>query len=106
MTLFIRYICLLHKKCNEFYVLVISGRIPYFISCKNTQVKNEFLYEILTITRHFGGRYAVPALATTALCTDTIRTRAQEMGILLIDHLSVLAADKFFEKVQKMLCMP
>ena len=89
---------------NELDVLGVRKSVPYFISCKNAQVKNEFLYEILTITRHFGGRYGVPVLVTTAWCSPAIRTRAKEMGILLIEDLRRFSGAEICERIRKRLC--
>ena len=89
---------------NEIDVLGVRRSVPFLISCKNAQVKNDFLYEILTMTRHFGGRYAVPVLVTTAWCSDSIRTRAREMGVVLIDNLRNLSGEAFCRKLKSRLC--
>lgn len=91
---------------NEIDVLGVRNSVPYLISCKNAQVKNDFLYEILTMTRHFGGRYAVPVLVTTAWCTDAVRARAREMGVVLVDNLRNRSGEDFCRKLKRTLCRP
>ena len=49
---------------HEVDVVVTHGHIPVFISCKNTRLENEHLYEIATMTRHYGGRYARAAIVS------------------------------------------
>ena len=80
---------------NEIDGVATMGYIPCFISCKNTSVENEYLYEIMTMTRHFGGRYAIPALVTSMPCNRATITRAAEMGIVLVDNVQKMSADEF-----------
>lgn len=82
---------------NELDVVMTGGYIPYFVSCKNTAIENEYLYEIMTMTRHFGGRYAVPVVASTVKNGDVLRARAREMGITLIDGISEMTCEQFTE---------
>ena len=79
---------------NELDVVMTGGYIPYFVSCKNTAVENEYLYEIMTMTRHFGGKYAVPVVASTVENGAVIRARAKEMGIALIDGISNMTCEQ------------
>ena len=80
---------------NEVDVVVTHGHIPVFISCKNTRLENEHLYEIATMTRHYGGRYARAAIVSNVENLPVIRKRAQEMGVLLIDEVYKLSLDEF-----------
>lgn len=80
---------------NEVDVVVTHGHIPVFISCKNTRLENEHLYEIATMTRHYGGRYARPAIVSNVENLPVIRKRAQDMGILLIDEVYKLSLEEF-----------
>lgn len=84
---------------NEIDTIATRGYISYFISCKNTGVKNDFLYEIMTMTRHFGGAYAVPVLLSTMECGETVRVRAKEMGIILIDNICTMTVERFSERL-------
>ena len=89
---------------NELDVVATRGHIPYFISCKNTGVENEYLYEIMTMTRHFGGKYAIPVMVSTAENTPAIRERAKEMGVILLDGVGKLTAEQFERKLHDTLC--
>lgn len=90
--------------CNELDVVATRGYIPCVISCKNTAVENEYLYEVMTMARHFGGRYAVPALVSTAENKPNIRARAAEMGVILIDGVGKLTAAEFEKRLRTALC--
>ena len=89
---------------NEIDTVLTHGHIPYFISCKNSDVKNEFLYEIMTMARHYGGKYAVPGLLCTARCNVHLHARAKEMGVILLDDIAVMNAREFSEKFTSALC--
>lgn len=86
---------------NEIDVIAAWRHIPCFISCKNTDATNDYLYEILTMARHFGGIYAVPMLVAAADSTPVIRARAEESGILLIDNVSAMTAEEFVEELRR-----
>ena len=75
--------------------MVIHGHIPVFISCKNTRLENEHLYEITAMARHYGGRYARSVIVSNVENLPVIRNRAQEMGILLIDEVYKLPLEAF-----------
>ena len=88
---------------NEIDVLALRGHIPYFISCKNTHVENDYLYEILTMTRYYGGAYAVPVLVTSVPSRSPLRARAKEMGIRLIDDVHEMSAEVFAQTLCRVL---
>jgi len=78
---------------NEMDVLVMRGMIPGFISCKNGNVKKEALYELETVADRFGGTYAKKILAVTSLSGSPssaahLRSRAEDSGIVLLDHVA------------------
>jgi hypothetical protein len=89
---------------NEVDVVLTCGHIPIFISCKNTQIENEYLYEIKTMARRFGGRYAVPAIVSTARHKQPIRDRAKEMGIVLLDEVHRLTLAQFSDRLGQAFC--
>lgn len=89
---------------NELDVVMTRGYIPYFVSCKNTEVENDYLYEIMTMTRHFGGAYAVPVLVSTVENSKALHVRAEEMGIVLIDRVGELTAQQFTKKLCEAIC--
>ncbi len=94
---------LIQGPCNEVDVVAIRGHVPYFISCKNTTVNNEYLYEIATLTRHFGGAYAVPVMVSTRPAKQAVRDRAEEMGVRLIDGVQDKGADRFCADMTRVL---
>lgn len=70
---------------NEIDVLSLTGNIPTFISCKSgingSQKILHALYELETVTRRFGGKYARMILATTNSLGSVYQQRAKEMNI-------------------------
>lgn len=72
---------------NELDVLAMYGNQPVFISCKNTRVTKEYLYEIQAVSRHVGGKYAIPVVMSTVPAFFAVSERAREMGVLLADDL-------------------
>ena len=70
---------------NEVDVLVIRENIPIFISCKSGRMKAQealhALYELETVTKRFGGKYARKVVATTRKLGTVSEERASEMGI-------------------------
>ena len=88
---------------NELDVVMTHGYIPYFVSCKNTQVAKEYLYEIMTMTRHYGGAYAIPVMVSTDVGKDGVRARAKEMGVVLVDTVGEMPAETFSKELKKAL---
>jgi len=86
---------------NEVDVMLTYGHIPVFISCKNTKVENEHLYEIMTMARHYGGRYARAAIVSNVENLPAVRKRAEEMGILMIDALHKRPLDAIVKLFQR-----
>ena len=80
---------------NEVDVMATSGYTPVLISCKNTRIENEYLYEIMVMAKHYGGRYARGAIVSSVECQPNVRLRAEEMGIVLIDNVQELSLDEF-----------
>lgn len=73
---------------NEIDLIATAGVGRMFISCKTALPDNAALNEIATLARRFGGRYAIPVLATMGdLKTDSpaVFRRAVEMGIVVLD---------------------
>ncbi|MBE6962147.1 MAG: DUF1887 family protein [Ruminococcaceae bacterium] len=77
---------------NEIDLVLTRGHVPCFVSCKNTNVTKEYLYEIMTMTRHFGGIHAVPMVFSTMRAEDAVRARAAEMGVVLMDSIGKIPA--------------
>ncbi len=72
---------------NEIDLILAFGNLIAFGSCKNREPNKDDLYEISVLTRHFGGKYAVPMLLCTLPAPSPVRERAKEMGIFLIDNI-------------------
>ena len=79
---------------------MMRKNLPILASCKNTFPQNEFLYEILTVSRHYGGFYSTPALFSSGIASPTVRERAKEMGIVLIDGIRKLSLTELTEKIK------
>lgn len=78
---------------NEVDIMVMRDLIPLFISCKNGEVHKEALYELDTVAKKFGGKYAKKYLIATYLSSDKesvkyLKQRAKDMNITLIDNIN------------------
>ena len=80
---------------NEIDVMATAGYTPVLISCKNTHIENEYLYEIMVMAKHYGGRHARGAIVSSVECQPNVRLRAEEMGIVLIDNVQALSLEEF-----------
>ena len=71
--------------------MMMHGLVPVFVSCKNGDVQIDELYKLHTVARRFGGQNAKTVLVTTALGqlpnAKYIRTRAEDMGIRIVDNV-------------------
>lgn len=86
---------------NEIDLIVSNGRLPVFISCKNTSVSNDFLYELKSVARHYGGRYAKSVLVSTASNAIGVHRRAESMNIVLIDSVSAKSINELGTEIAK-----
>ncbi len=70
---------------NEVDVISMKENIPSFISCKTGKMNGNTilhaLYELDTVTRRFGGKYAKKILITAESISDNYQSRADEMNI-------------------------
>ncbi|MBQ9768462.1 MAG: DUF1887 family protein [Lachnospiraceae bacterium] len=70
---------------NEIDVLTMDGNVPTFISCKGGRLDSHqalhALYELETVTRRFGGKYAKKVLVTARPLGRTYMERAEELRI-------------------------
>lgn len=85
---------------NELDIVMTRDIVPVFVSCKNGEVHKEALYELDTIARKFGGKYAKKVLLTTFVAFNErsrnhIKTRANEMKIEFIDNVDKLSEEEF-----------
>ncbi|MBE7043896.1 MAG: hypothetical protein E7397_00055 [Ruminococcaceae bacterium] len=85
---------------NEIDLMMMRGIIPIFASCKNGEVHKEALYELQTVARRFGGKYARKMLLATnlgpnELACEFIRQRAVDMKICVIEGINKMSRDAF-----------
>ena len=73
--------------------------LPILASCKNTVPINDYLYEISTMAKHYGGYFAKGVLFATEKASATVKERAKEMGITLIDGIKELSTKELAEKL-------
>lgn len=82
---------------NEIDVMAVRGLTTYFISCKSAGSENlssEYLYEIDTMARRLGGRFAQPVLVTAV---SDIRHSAQPMWERAHDMRVIIADSRYIE---------
>ncbi len=68
---------------NEIDVMLLEGKNPVFISCKNGKVNQMALYELDAVASRFGGKYVKKELAATQEISQGYCKRAEEMGITI-----------------------
>ena len=66
---------------NEIDVMLLEGKTPIFISCKNGKVNQMALYELDAVAGRFGGKYVKKELAATQQISQGYVKRAEEMSI-------------------------
>lgn len=88
---------------NEIDLVMMHGNLPVLASCKNTEPENEYLYEIMTMSRHYGGYFSTPMLISSVSAGPSVRQRAREMGILLIDGVARLSLDALTSRIRRLL---
>ena len=91
---------------NEIDGLLMHGAVPVFVSCKLGAVPKEALYEVDSVAARFGGAYAVKALVCSRLSGSesarrSIRQRAADMGILLIEGVDGLSRRELGRRLEK-----
>lgn len=73
---------------NEIDVLAMDGNVPLFISCKSGKMSAQktlhAMYELETVAKRFGGKYAKKRLVTMAEIEGVYKERADEMGIEIV----------------------
>jgi hypothetical protein len=88
---------------NEIDLVLLQENLPVLISCKNTAPKNEYFYEIMIMAKHYGGYFATPVLFSSGKASPTVRKRAAEMGIVLIDSIRHLDLSSFAALIKRRL---
>lgn len=69
---------------NEIDVITLKNHILTFVSCKSGATDKKDLYELETVTRRFGGKYAKMAFVTMQPVSEVDQLRADEMGIQIL----------------------
>ena len=86
---------------NEIDLAAVYGGRLVLASCKCTKPTKEYLYEILTMTKQYGGKYAVAVLICSEPAFEPVRERAKEMGVILIDNAANLSLKMLKEEFLK-----
>ena len=94
---------------NEIDVMLMQGVLPYFVSCKNGDIKTDELYKLHTVAGRFGSKYARRILVSTTYFDpedrsydgDTavryLRERASEMHITLVERVHRMSDREFYQ---------
>ena len=72
---------------NEIDLTAVYKNRLVLASCKCTKPTKEHLYEILTMSEQYGGKYSIPVLICSEPAFEPVRERAREMGVVLIDNV-------------------
>ena len=87
---------------NEIDVILMSGVIPVFVSCKNGAFNADELYKLNTVAERFGGKYAEKVLVyTSSKIKSHILERADEMSIQLIGRMNEASFAEFGDKIRR-----
>ncbi len=70
---------------NEIDLLLIKDNLPLFISCKCGAVDHNALYELETVAKKFGGKYADKLIVSSLELGERTYARAQAMGINVVE---------------------
>ena len=91
---------------NEIDGLMMHGAVPVYVSCKIGSVPKEALYEVDSVAARFGGSYAAKALLCARLSgnaagKETLRQRAADMDILLIEDVDRLSRTELLDRLRQ-----
>lgn len=84
---------------NEIDIMMLYRHIPVFVSCKNTQITKEYLYEIKVMAQQYGGKYATSMILSSRQALEPVVERAHQMGVILIDDISRYSLNELKEKL-------
>ena len=87
---------------NELDVMATRGVTPVFISCKTCDVKTEALNELAILRDRFGGQIARAAIVTAERGGTSMRNRAGELNIAVID-LNDLNAGRIGQRLRSLM---
>jgi len=80
---------------NEIDLVLSAETYPVFVSCKNTAVSNEALYEIKSLSAFYGGKYAKPVILSGLEQTPGTRARAESLGIGFVGGAANMTREEF-----------
>lgn len=85
---------------NEIDVILLSGLIPIFVSCKNGQFDDTELYKLEAVANRFGGETVKKVLISTYFgkhgsSNQHFHKRAEDMDIEFIDQVHILSESHF-----------
>lgn len=91
---------------NEIDIFLMRGMVPVFVSCKNGTVYKEALYELDTVARKIGGKYAKKVLLTTYVTSDAesrkyLLTRAEDMNIEVVEGIHNMSREDFASTLKR-----
>ena len=73
-----------HDVVNEIDVIALDGFVPVIVSCKcGNQANKDAIYELETVARRFGGKYARKMLVSVRNMSPVDKERAAEMDVEL-----------------------
>ena len=87
---------------NEIDLMLAFDEHTVFGSCKNREPSKEDLYEISVMTKHFGGKYGIGMLLSTLPAQASVKERAREMGVILIDSINHKNEKSLIAKFEEM----
>lgn len=99
---------------NEIDCMLMCGCVPVFISCKNGDIKTDELYKLDAVADKFGSGYGKTALLSTVYfdekarsydgdrATQTLKDRADDMGIRLISKVHLTTEEKLRNDIAKL----
>ena len=87
---------------NELDVMCAKGVVPVFISCKTGAVQTEALNELAILRDRFGTNTAKAAIVTAEAGGGSMRNRAEELGISVID-IRDLSSGRTVERIKNIL---
>ncbi len=88
---------------NEIDLILSDGFRLFCVSCKDCDIDKQFLYEIASLTRWYGGEYAKPVILSTVTASPAIKKRAEESEIILIDNIAGISDAEFKKQISGLL---
>ena len=84
---------------NEIDLILSDGFRLFCISCKDCGIDKQYLYEIASLTRWYGGSYAKPVIISSVSSSPAVINRAKDSEIMLIDNIFGISETEFRDKI-------